>query len=163
MEIVSCKQAKAMGLKHYFTGKPCKRGHVSRRFVTGGCQICANEDAQRYYWQDPEKYRQLNREYHQQDDVKERNRIRQKEDYHRRPEFWRAMASWHRAQRLKRVVAWSETEQIREFYKNCPEGYEVDHIVPLQGELVSGLHVLGNLQYLPMAINRAKKNKFGIV
>lgn len=160
MQIIRCRDAKAQGLKHYYTGKPCKRGHVAKRFVTGGCVICANEDQVKYYWQDPEKYRELNRQYHQGEDVKERNRIRQNEDYHKRPEFWRAMSSWHRADRLKRTVAWSETDAIRQFYKNCPPGHEVDHIIPLQGELISGLHVLGNLQYLPKAVNRAKKNKY---
>jgi hypothetical protein len=29
MKIISCKEAKALALKRYFTGKPCKRGHVS--------------------------------------------------------------------------------------------------------------------------------------
>lgn len=38
--------------------------------------------------------------------------------------------------------------------------WEVDHIVPLQGEQVTGLHVWNNLQLLPASINRSKKNSF---
>jgi hypothetical protein len=32
-EIITRTAAKAQGLKHYFTGKPCNRGHVAERYV----------------------------------------------------------------------------------------------------------------------------------
>lgn len=36
--------AAALGLKLFFTGKPCIRGHVARRYVsTGGCTVCHRE------------------------------------------------------------------------------------------------------------------------
>ena len=39
--ILSREQAKELGLKTYFTGKPCKHGHVSNRTVSEGkCQEC---------------------------------------------------------------------------------------------------------------------------
>lgn len=38
--------------------------------------------------------------------------------------------------------------------------WEVDHIVPLQGKNVSGLHVHYNLQNIPASLNRSKRNSF---
>lgn len=55
---------------------------------------------------------------------------------------------------------WSETDLIKEFYLKCPEGFHVDHIIPLNGKNVSGLHVLSNLQYLPAKKNLQKSNKY---
>jgi HNH endonuclease len=40
--------------------------------------------------------------------------------------------------------------------------WEVDHIIPLQGKLVSGLHVPENLMVIPRKDNRQKHNRFEI-
>ena len=71
--------------------------------------------------------------------------------------YWRRTRE--RAVKL-RTPKWADMEAIRNIYLNAPEGYEVDHIIPLQGKLVSGLHVAENLQYLTQADNWAKKAKF---
>jgi len=144
-------------LKHYFTGKPCKREHIDFRYVSGGCAECAREDARRYYSDNPEKYKQLTVQYRELNRGK-CNEI-QRNYYERNAAKIKAEASTYRGLRALRVPAWSETELIEEFYVNCPEGYEVDHILPLQGKTVSGLHVFANLQYLPRKENRAKHNK----
>lgn len=45
---------------------------------------------------------------------------------------------------------------IKEFYKNCPEGYEVDHKIPISK---GGAHSISNLQYLTITDNRKKGAK----
>jgi len=48
---------------------------------------------------------------------------------------------------------------IKQFYISRPKGMEVDHILPLQGKDVSGLHTLNNLQYLTKSDNASKGNR----
>lgn len=122
--------------------------------------MCANLDQKRYYDQNPEKYLQANRDFHQRSEVRERNKLRQRKFYAENTDLCKAISSKARAARMQRVPSWFEEQEIKNFYAACPEGYEVDHIYPLQGKKVSGLHVLGNLQYLPMSENRSKHNRF---
>lgn len=44
MDIIARKEARDLGLKFYFTGKPCKHGHTSyRRTLNGMCMGCEAE------------------------------------------------------------------------------------------------------------------------
>jgi 5-methylcytosine-specific restriction endonuclease McrA len=63
---------------------------------------------------------------------------------------------------LKRIPRWADLQKIKEFYKNCPPGLTVDHIIPLCGKEVSGLHVHTNLQYLTLRENSRKSNKWSL-
>ena len=48
-EIISRADAHAQGLRRFYTGKPCKYGHDSQRFVsTGNCIECGNARAKRF-------------------------------------------------------------------------------------------------------------------
>ena len=75
---------------------------------------------------------------------------------------YRFYSSKRKARKLQATPSWADLEKIKEIYLNCPEGYQVDHIIPLQGKLVCGLHVENNLQYLTSEENRRKSNKFEV-
>lgn len=75
----------------------------------------------------------------------------------------RAAEAQKTRKRKRATPPWADLAAIKEFYKNCPEGYQVDHIIPLCGKDVCGLHVLENLQYLTARENMAKGNKWPIV
>jgi hypothetical protein len=72
----------------------------------------------------------------------------------------KAKGAKRRTSKLQRTPKYADLKAIEQFYINCPPGMEVDHIIPLQGKLVSGLHVLSNLQYLTPEANRSKGSKF---
>ena len=61
---------------------------------------------------------------------------------------------------IRQRPKWADMEKIREIYINRPEDCHVDHIIPLRGKNVSGLHVEHNLQYLPIKENMRKHNNY---
>lgn len=85
----------------------------------------------------------------------------------RRAALVRHHASRRRVQKLKRTPPWANQAAIRKIYAEAMrltletgEMHHVDHIIPLQGALVSGLHVENNLQVLHWRENVQKNNKF---
>jgi hypothetical protein len=83
-----------------------------------------------------------------------------------------ASASKRRAALLQRIPIW-QTEfdelKIKCIYSVAAmlsrvnnEPWTVDHIIPLQGKIVSGLHVPSNLQLMRARENEAKRNKYEI-
>jgi len=62
--IISRAEAKEQGLKRYFTGKPCKHGHVSERRVSkSDCIECKKKYNKRFYEANPGRYKEYKKQY----------------------------------------------------------------------------------------------------
>jgi hypothetical protein len=149
--------------------KPLKAFQPDKRYaldVKSRCRLCLNEYcrekgfAAKYAARNKEKVRAYQKQW----------RIENKERYDASRRRWvrnnlkRVLVETrkYQAAKLKRKPKWLTKDQmdaIQTLYERCPNGFEVDHIVPLQGKSVSGLHVPWNLQYLRRSQNRRKANK----
>ena len=181
MQIISRKMARALGFKHYFTGKPCRAKHVSKRYViSGGCLDCQRDHLKKYRECDREKFNQRTRDRRRQKPehtiaIRRAWSAENREKIYERNKAYRiANSGKYRAHAMKRVAAknnatppWSNLDDILFFYEEAARltaktgiPHQVDHIVPLQGKTVCGLHVVWNLQVLPAVENQSKNNHY---
>lgn len=174
--------AKLIGSRFYFTGRPCKHGHVSVRHTSDrsceACRIewrCKNAEYLRKAaargrevrrLADPEGYRAKVSAQKRAARIRDPDRVRALERKHgrlkrqRHPDRKLAEARKRQADKINRTPAWANLEAIKSVYAACPPGMQVDHTIPLRGRTVSGLHVPNNLQYLSAEENLVKNNTF---
>ena len=82
--VISLAEARAQGLSHYFTGKPCKHGHVSIRAVASrSCMECDNARVKRYQAKNPEKVKAYRRRRYWRDPEGERAKVQAYRDENR--------------------------------------------------------------------------------
>jgi 5-methylcytosine-specific restriction endonuclease McrA len=133
--------------------------------VRSKCKICMQEERVARIAKDPEKYRADTKRW------RENNLERRRKQARRWLADNRATANKnlanYRAAKLKRTPLWADLVEIDYVYHAAQvikdvygTSWDVDHIIPLQGENVSGLHVQGNLQIMPPSQNRSKGNSF---
>lgn len=111
-----------------------------------------------------ERHNKSSREWKRKN--KQRHANYNKEWNDRNRDLVRAKDARRRAAKLKSTPAWVDHGKINKVYHQCElitrttgVTHEVDHVIPLQGRLVCGLHVDYNLRVVTMKENRAKGNR----
>jgi hypothetical protein len=105
-----------------------------------------------FYVKNPDYYKQFRQKYPEKVNAKEVKRKTAK--MNRTPpwltedDFWLIEQAYDLAAKRTQMFGFS---------------WHVDHIIPLQGKIVSGLHVPLNLQVIPASINTSKQNKFEVL
>lgn len=184
-------QAKALGLKTYFTGKPCKRGNVSYRSISGACLCDAckqanldsckrwyannsdakNKSARKWQSENPDKVRKASLDHYHRNkaELQPAHRERTKKFREEQPGKVMAYVIGRRKTRKEATPPWVNMEAVNAIYREArrlqsEDGVprHVDHIVPLKHPLVCGLHVEYNLQILTADDNMAKKNDYAV-
>jgi 5-methylcytosine-specific restriction endonuclease McrA len=180
-------EAKATGATHYFTGEPCKHGHIAPRKTKGACVECLKVE-----WEKGNQTRaDYFRQYNSRAEVKERKHAWYEENretvinsaatrpahvkreyqtaWKERNTVWvRADTKARRRKHRQATPPWlsrSQKAQTRELYKaaitmskTTGEQYVVDHIYPLRSDVVCGLHVPWNLRIITQQENLEKSN-----
>lgn len=111
-----------------------------------------------------EKIKAKSREYYKENRAK---CLKNKKEYNKKNREERtALNAKRRANKYNATPKWSEKSKIRKLYKKAKWlskltglTYHVDHVIPLQGKNVCGLHVWNNLQILEESLNCKKGNK----
>lgn len=164
MDLISRAEAKAAGQSWYYTGKPCKHGHITKRWTRDGiCSECKSARNKKWWSENKErgralvyKWRALNSEKHRQS-VNTSVRAWSKVNAGKRNSY----TAHRRALLLRATPPWADKDAIRNLYVKAKEsGMHVDHIVPLNSAIVCGLHVIFNLQMLSPRDNLSKSNSF---
>lgn len=188
IKLISRKEAKEQGLTRFFTGLPCKQNHIDNRLTSSGeCLMCKRVREERKYKEDPSRHKQQylkNRDVLlQKQKIRDDARRDKKILYGRQ---WRAinthyakqyrktkagLYAYHTSLRRKRCQVatpkWADLAAIRAIYLECEQitkstgiEHHVDHIIPLKGRRVSGLHIHTNLQIIQKTENLSKRNAF---
>jgi 5-methylcytosine-specific restriction endonuclease McrA len=138
--------------------------------LQSSCKDCHNILCKKWTTNNSEKISQNGKRWRQEN--KEYDKFYHQVWARNNPELIANKKARYRARKLKAMPKWlnnNQLEQIKLIYTecniiNCISGikHHVDHIIPLQGKEVCGLHVPWNLQILEEVENLSKYNKLKV-
>lgn len=158
----------AAGEKYYFTGKPCKRGHIAKRHITTGCCECTKEIQKSYRERKVVSWAAKNAKWRQEN----KDRIAEIDAAYRKKNKVARKAQRQKYKTAKRVrsvnirndefdlLVFEEAQELCQL-RAGDTGFlwHIDHMLPLRAKTVSGLHVAENIQVIPAVLNLLKGNK----
>lgn len=179
-------EAKSIGSKFYFNGDICPRGHVDKRFAcSGGCFSCQIENGKKNRSKPEQSPKVLARKRKDYEKNKEKRRatikayaiknrdsvLAKKREYQKNnPHVYRATGSFRRARLRNATPPWitqQMREEIKDFHAEAERReqetgiqFDVDHIVPLDGKIICGLHVPWNLRVITHSDNISRPKHF---
>lgn len=161
MDIISRSEAKARSLKYYFTGRPCKHGHIAPKFTSRGwCVECANlamkdkgrkEYDREYYESNKDRIRERTKEYNRKNS---KQRVQKAKEWCvNNPQKARIIKLSYKSRRRSIERQGDPTSEIAEWESKqkkvcywcgdpCESNYNLDHYVPLAK---GGSHSINNL------------------
>lgn len=182
------KEAQATGTEFYFNGKPCPKGHITkRRTKSPRCEECVlvvgRENMRRLRENKPDIVKARKMAQYRKEVAANPNKGAERYAKNRdkwlaaakqyakeHPEGFRMRGSLRRARKNNATPPWlvgDLLEEVKAIYTEaskltCSQGnrIHVDHIVPLKGDSVSGLHVPWNMRLATKRENCQKNKKF---
>lgn len=131
------------------------------------CKVCNRAHSKVWRQSNPDRSKELSKSW--RDENPERHKSTKQAWDQNNASKKTAISARRRASKLNATPSWLTAKhftEIQSFYTLAKEReertgdkYHVDHICPLQGENVCGLHVPWNLQVIPASENLAKSNK----
>lgn len=142
----------------------------NKHYLQSKCANCEKEETRKHQKQNRDYWRKLNRENYLKKVGKLSRRSPLEMTNELRREFYQEKA-YRRYNRAKQSrVNWDKelteltTIEARKLCKmrdaSTQISWHIDHIIPLRGQTVSGLHVWNNLQVIPKILNLEKGNTF---
>jgi len=157
-------------VKKWRAENPAAKAEQSKRYQKKNPEKCA-EKAAKWAQLNPEKVKQIRRSSAAKARIVHADAIKvRKSEYSKNNrDIINAAVARRKAAKLMRTPRWLDPVSLKEIeftytwcaaLRLCGLNYHVDHVVPLQGENVSGLHVPWNLQVIPAVENIKKRNRW---